>query len=288
MKNLFSSSRKRGGAGGGAVASLDRFFKDVDSTGIEDELRDLERIQRSLHDRNEAGKSLCDASAVRAVQSHMDADVSAAVNKAKAIKLCLESLDRANAASRSLPGCGPGSSTDRARTAVVAGLRKKLRDSMESFSSLRVRVASEHRDTVARRYFTVTESQPDERTLDDLVETGDGERFLQRAIAEQQGRREVMALVAEIQERHGGVAQLERNLLELHQVFNDMAVLVEAQEEPLINIKGNLDRARSYLDRGREELQVARKYKKSSRKWMCIGIGILIVVVAGIVLLIVL
>jgi syntaxin 1B/2/3 len=256
--------------------------------GIEDELRDLERIQRSLHDRNEAGKSLCDASAVRALRSRMDADVSAAISKAKAVKLCLESLDRANAASRSLPGRGPGSSTDRACTAVVAGLRKKLRDSMESFSALRARVASDHRDTVARRYFTVTGSQPDERTLDDLVETGDGERFLQRAIAEQKGRGEVMGLVAEIQERHGGVAQLERNLLELHQVFNDMAVLVDAQEEPLINIKSNLDRARSYLDQGREQLQVARKYKKSSRKWMCIGIGILVVVVAGIVLLIVL
>jgi syntaxin 1B/2/3 len=290
MKNLFSSSRKRGGAGGEAVASLDRFFKDVDSTGIEDELRDLERIQSSLHDRNEAGKSLCDASAVRALRSRMDADVSAAISKAKAVKLCLESLDRANAANRSLPECGPGSSTDRARTAVVAGLRKKLRDSMESFSSLRARVASDHRDTVARRYFTVTGSQPDEKTLDDLVETGDGERFLQRAIAEQQGRGEVVGLVAEIQERHGGVAQLERNLLELHQVFYDMAVLVEVQEEPLVNIKGNLDRARSYLDEGREELQVARKYKKRSRKWICIviGIGILVIVVAGVVLLIVL
>jgi syntaxin 1B/2/3 len=122
------------------------------------------------------------------------------------------------------------------------------------------------------------------------METGDGERFMQHVIAEQKGRGEVMGLVVEIQERHGGVAQLERNLLELHQVFNDMAVLVEAQEEPLVNIKGNLDRARSYLDRGREELQVARKYKKSSRKWTCIviGIGILVVVVVGIVLLIVL
>jgi syntaxin 1B/2/3 len=115
MKNLFSSSRKRSGAVA-AGASLDRFFKDVDSMGIEDELRDLERIQRSLHDRNEAGKSLCDASAVRALQSRMDADVSAAISKAKAVKLCLESLDRANAANRSLRGCGPGSSTDRARS----------------------------------------------------------------------------------------------------------------------------------------------------------------------------
>lgn len=188
MNNLFSSSWKRAGAGGdgdlesggggvemtappgaAAGASLDRFFEDVES--IKDDLRELERIQRSLHDGNESGKSLHDASAVRALRSRMDADVAAAIKKAKVVKLRLESLDRANAANRSVAGCGPGSSTDRTRTSVVAGLRKKLRDAMESFSSLRSRITSEYRDTVARRYFTVTGSQPDEATLDTLAET---------------------------------------------------------------------------------------------------------------------
>uniref|UniRef100_A0ACD5XCY4 Uncharacterized protein n=1 Tax=Avena sativa TaxID=4498 RepID=A0ACD5XCY4_AVESA len=296
MNNLFSSSWKRASedieSGGGGVemlappgaaagASLDRFFEDVES--IKDELRDLERLQRSLHDGNEAGKSLHDASAVRALRSRMDADASGAIKKAKVVKLRLESLDRANAANRSLPGCGPGTSTDRTRTSVVAGLRKKLRDSMESFSSLRERISSEYRDTVARRYFTVTGAQPDEATLDTLAETGEGERFLQRAIAEQQGRGEVLGVVAEIQERHGAVAQLERSLLELQQVFNDMAVLVEAQGEQLNDIEGNVGRARSFVDRGREQLQVARKHQKSSRKWMCIGIAVLLVVILVIV-----
>lgn len=301
MNNLFSSSWKRAGDGdlesGGvemsappgaaAGASLDKFFEDVES--IKDDLRDLDRIQRSLHDGNASGKSLHDASAVRALRARMDADAAAAIKKAKVVKLRLESLDRANAANRSVPGCGPGTSTDRTRTSVVAGLRKKLRDSMESFSALRARVSSEYRDTVARRYFTVTGAQPDEATLDTLAETGEGERFLQRAIAEQgQGRGEVMGVVAEIQERHGAVADLERSLLELHQVFNDMAVLVAAQGEQLDDIEGHVGRARSFVDRGREQLQVARKHQKSSRKWKFIAIGILLVIILVIVIPIVL
>ncbi|KAJ1293297.1 hypothetical protein BS78_01G056900 [Paspalum vaginatum] len=302
MNSLFSSSWKRGGGGGGgdiesggvemsappgaaAGASLDQFFEDVES--IKDELRDLERIQRSLHEANEGSKSLHDAAAVRELRSRMDADVSAAIKKAKVVKLRLEALERANAANRSVPGCGPGSSTERTRSSVVSGLRKKLHDSMESFSSLRSRIASEYRDTVARRYFTVTGAQPDEATLDALAESGEGERILQRAIAEQ-GRGEVMGVVAEIQERHGAVADLERSLLELQQVFNDMAVLVAAQGEQLDDIEGNVGRARSFVDRGREELQVARKHQKSTRKWTCIALLILIIIIAVIVLAIVL
>jgi syntaxin 1B/2/3 len=81
----------------------------------------------------------------------MDADVALALKKAKLIKLKLESLDRANAANRSLPGCGPGTSTDRTRTSVVSGLRKKLKDSMDAFVELRKTISAEYRETVERR-----------------------------------------------------------------------------------------------------------------------------------------
>jgi syntaxin 1B/2/3 len=42
--------------------------------------------------------------------------------------------------------------------------------------------------------------------------------------------------LAEIQERHEAVKELEKSLLDLHQIFLDMAVLVEAQGEMLDNI----------------------------------------------------
>jgi t-SNARE complex subunit (syntaxin) len=39
----------------------------------------------------------------------------------------------------------------------------------------------------------------------------------------------VLDVLAEIQERNRAVKDLEQSLLELHQIFLDMAVLVEAQ-----------------------------------------------------------
>jgi syntaxin 1B/2/3 len=154
---------------------------------------------------------------------------------------------------------------------------------METFSSLRARITSDYRDTVARRYFTVTGSQPDEATLDNLAETGEGERFLQRAIAEQQGRGEVLGVVAEIREQYGAMAQLERSLLELQQVFKDMAVLVDEQGGQLKDTELTVRRTRSFVDQGREDLAVARKHQKSFRKWMCISMGVLLVIILIIV-----
>lgn len=266
-------------------ASLDKFFEDVES--IKDSLREVDSIYRALSDANETGKTLHVAAEVRELRTRMDADVTTALKTAKVIKLRLESLDRANAANRAVPGCGPGSSTDRTRTSVVAGLRRKLKDSMDNFNDLRSRINAEYKDTVQRRYYTVTGEQPDEATVDALVSSGEGERFLQRAI-EEQGRGRVIEVVAEIQERHGAVAELEKSLVELQQVFLDMAVLVEEQGQQLNDIESNVGRAQSFVQKGTVELAVAKKHQRSTRKWTFIAILILLIVILIIVLPIVL
>ena len=52
------------------------------------------------------------------------------------------------------------------------GLRKKLKDSIESFNNLRQQISSEYREIVQRRYFTVTGKNPDDKTVELLISTG--------------------------------------------------------------------------------------------------------------------
>ncbi|KAE8692528.1 SYP121 protein [Hibiscus syriacus] len=260
---------------------LHKFFEDVES--INDELRELDRLKDDLSSSHERSKTLHNARAVKELRAKMDADVAMALEKAKVIKAGLEELDRSNAASRSLPGFGPGSSSDRTRTSVVSGLRKKLKDSMESFSGLREKISSEYRETVQRRYFTVTGENPDDKTLDLLISTGESESFLQKAI-EEQGRGRVLDTINEIQERHDAVKDLVKNLQELHQLFLDMAVLVQAQGEQLDDIESHVNRANSYVRGGTEKLQTARNYQKNTRKWTCYAIILLLLIILFVVL----
>ncbi|EYU18107.1 hypothetical protein ABFS82_10G060400 [Erythranthe guttata] len=268
------------GGGGGAV-NLNRFFEDVES--VKDELQELETLYNNLHSAHEQSKTLHNSKAVKELRSRMDADVSASLKKAKLIKVRLEALDRSNAANRSNPGCGPGSSSDRTRTSVVNGLRKKLQESMTRFNDLRQRMGSEYRETVQRRYYTVTGENPDEKTLDRLIETGESETFLQKAIQEQ-GRGQVMDTIMEIRERHDAVKEMEKNLIELHQVFMDMAVLVQSQGEQLDDIESQVNRANSFVRGGTQQLEVARKHQKNTRKWACFGIVLVSVIILIIVL----
>jgi hypothetical protein len=78
---------------------------------------------------------------------------------------------------------------------------------------------------------------------------GQAETIFQTAILEQ-GRGRVLDTLAEIQERNRAVKDLEASLLELHQIFLDMAVLVEAQGEMLDNIEQQVC---SYVGKQRDE-----------------------------------
>ncbi|KAF9664860.1 hypothetical protein SADUNF_Sadunf16G0061900 [Salix dunnii] len=292
--------------------NLDKFFEDAESVKVE--LKELEKLNENLQSSHEQSKTLHNARAVKDLRSKMDADVALALKKAKLIKVRLEALDRSNAANRNLPGCGVGSSSDRTRTSVVSGLRKKLKDLMDSFNGLRQKISTEHRETVQRRYFTVTGENPDEKTIDLLISTGENledcsricgvmflhlievaathdectgesETFLQKAI-QQQGRGRILDTISEIQERHDAVKDLENNLKELHQVFLDMAVMVQHQGEQLDDIESNMQRANSFVQSGTQQLQTARKLQKNTRKWTCYAIILLMIIILVVLLIV--
>uniref|UniRef100_M4DK18 t-SNARE coiled-coil homology domain-containing protein n=1 Tax=Brassica campestris TaxID=3711 RepID=M4DK18_BRACM len=281
MNDLFSNSFKRNQAQFGDVEAgqetmnLDKFFEDVEN--VKDDMKGVETFYKKLQDSNEECKTVHNAKKVKELRAKMDADVGQVLKRVKIIKQKLEALEKANANSRNVPGCGPGSSTDRTRSSVVSGLGKKLKDLMDSFQSLRARMNDEYKETVERRYFTITGEQADEQTIDNLIASGESENFLQKAIKEQ-GRGQIMDTISEIQERHDAVKEIEKNLLELHQVFLDMAALVEAQGQQLNNIESHVAKASSFVRRGTDQLQDAREYQKSSRKWTCYAIILFIVV----------
>lgn len=261
--------------------NLESFFKDVDTIKLQ--LHNLETHYTDLKSCNEQSKTLHNAQAIKNLRYKMDSHVSSSLKIAKQVKSNLQSLEKSNATSRKLPNSGPGSSSDRTRTSVINGLRKKLQTNMSSFSTLRETIAIEYRDTVKRRYYTVTGENVNEAVLEDLISTGESETFLQKAI-QVQGRGQVMDTISEIQERHDAVQAIEKNLMALHQVFLDMSVLVESQGEQLDNIESHVERASSYVRGGTRHLEVAKKLQRNSRKWYCFAILLLLIIIAAIVL----
>ncbi|MCO5573137.1 hypothetical protein L7F22_026902 [Adiantum nelumboides] len=125
---------------------------------------------------------------------------------------------------------------------------------------------------------TVTGEKPDAELVETLIETGEGEKIFKNAI-KSQGRGQITGTLAEIQERHEGVRDLEKKLLELHQIFLDMAVLVEAQGEMLDCIEEQATKAAEHTERGVQIIQKAKSLQKNKRKWMLITMILLLIII---------
>ncbi|XP_057507260.1 putative syntaxin-131 isoform X2 [Actinidia eriantha] len=193
---------------------LDNFFKQVQE--IEKQYEKLNKLLKKLQDAHEESKAVTKAAAMKAIKQRMEKDVDEVGKIARFIKSKIEELDRDNLANRQKPGCGKGSGVDRSRTATTVALKKKFKDKMSEFQILRENIHQEYREVVERRVYTVTGTRADEETIDRLIETGDSEQIFQKAIREQ-GRGQIMDTLAEIQERHDAVREVERKLLELQQ-----------------------------------------------------------------------
>ncbi|CAH9068286.1 unnamed protein product [Cuscuta europaea] len=259
---------------------LDHFHKQVKH--IEKQYGELNNLLQKLQGAHEKSKAITKASTMKAIKEQMKKDIDEVQKIAMLIKSKIEELDKDNTDSRSKPNCYKGSAIERLRTANTASLKKKFKDKLSEFQILKEAIQNEYREVVERRVFTVTGTRVDEETIEKLIETGGSEQIFQKAIAEQ-GRGQVMDTMAEIQERHDAVRELEAKLLGLQQIFLDMAVLVVAQGDMLDNIESQVSTAVDHVQSGNVALQKAKKLQRNSRKWMCIAIIVLLIIVAIIV-----
>ncbi|KAK3139924.1 hypothetical protein QOZ80_5AG0392730 [Eleusine coracana subsp. coracana] len=264
-----------------AQPGFEGFFEKV--MEVENLLHTLTKLLKNLQSSNEESKVVTRAAEMKEVKKRMEQDVSEVTKVARLAKSKVEQLNKENAANREKVGFGKGSGVDRSRTTTTFALTKRLRERILEFQTLREEIQKEYRDVVERRVFTVTGEHADEETIDRLVETGDGEQIFQRAIQEQ-GRGRVLDTLQEIQERHDTMKEIEKKLLDLQQIFLDLAVLVQAQGEMLNDIESQVTGANEHIQSGTNQLRKARWLQKNTRKWTCIGIIILLVIALIIIL----
>ncbi|CAM0906116.1 unnamed protein product [Alopecurus aequalis] len=260
---------------------LEDFFEEVKE--IEMLLDKMSNIVKKLQEANEESKSVTKASAMKSIKGRVEKDIDDVGKIARTIKVKLEKMDRNNLDNRKKAGCGKGTSVDRSRMSMTIALKKKLKERMNDFQNLRQTIQQEYREVVERRIFTVTGTKPSDEVIDNLIETGSSEQIFEKAI-QGIGRGQILATVEEIQERHDVVMDIEKKLLELQQIFLDMAALVDAHGETLDNIEIQVQNAVNHVQTGTEALLSAKNLQKKSRKCMMIAI-ILFLVIAGIIVL---
>nr|QCQ83135.1 putative syntaxin 112 [Ambrosia artemisiifolia] len=242
--------------------NLSKFFQEIDA--IKSTMEEVTNLFSNLQTLNEETKTTHSAKVLRGLRDRMESDMTAVLRKANVVLVRLECLESSTTIK-------DNTAVNRTRVLVTNGLKIKLKKMMNEFQGLRDKIVSDHKDYLKRRYFNETGEHPSDETVEKMV-SGSGKVFEMV-----DGKRE---MVMENQERHEAVKDLQRSLNKLHQVFLDMAVMVEGQGQKLDDIEDNVAKAGSFVSGGTDSLVYAKQMKDKQRKsWVCLVWAVVIIII---------
>ncbi|EDO64508.1 AGAP007698-PA [Anopheles gambiae str. PEST] len=114
-----------------------------------------------------------------------------------------------------------------------------------------------------QRQLEITGRATTNEELEEMLEQGNSAVFTQGIIMETQQAKQTLA---DIEARHADIIKLENSIRELHDMFMDMAMLVESQGEMVDRIEYHVENSRDYITTGQQDLVQAVKYMSKARK----------------------
>mmetsp|Transcript_16695 Transcript_16695/g.23203 ORF Transcript_16695/g.23203 Transcript_16695/m.23203 type:complete len:420 (+) Transcript_16695:38-1297(+) len=171
----------------------------------------------------------------------------------------------------------PKSTESRVKTSTHQMLMKNFLDIMRDYQEVQNNYKNKSRERVERQYRVVNPNATDEE-IEMAMEKGQG--VFADQIMEKSRQAAALEALQYIENRHKDIVKLEQSILELHQLFVDLAILVDQQGEMIDQIEYNVVQAKTYTKEAVVEIAEASKYQKKARKKMCCILCILLIVIA--------
>ncbi|XP_042308498.1 syntaxin-3 isoform X1 [Sceloporus undulatus] len=149
----------------------------------------------------------------------------------------------------------------RIRKSQHSVLSRKFVDVMTKYNEAQVDFRERSKGRIQRQLEITGKNTTDEE-LEEMLESGNPSIFTSGIMDSQISKQ----ALSEIEGRHKDIVRLESSIKELHDMFVDIAMLVENQGEIVDNIELNVMHTLDHVEKAREETKKALKYKSSARK----------------------
>lgn len=245
---------------------MDEFFAEVE------EIREMiDRIQSNVEEVKKKHSAILSApqtdEKVKQELEDLMADIKRAANKVRAkLKVIEQNIEQEEHTNKS-------SADLRIRKTQHSTLSRKFVEVMTEYN----RTQTDYRERCKgriQRQLEITGRTTTNEELEEMLEQGNPAVFTQGIIMETQQAKQTLA---DIEARHADIIKLENSIRELHDMFMDMAMLVESQGELVDTIQYNVENSVDAVLEGKGELTLAEEYQKKARQKKIYNIICLIV-----------
>lgn len=169
----------------------------------------------------------------------------------------------------------------RIRKSQHSVLSRKFVDVMTRYNEAQVDFRERSKGRIQRQLEITGKVTTDEQ-LEEMLESGNPAIFTSGIIESQISKQ----ALSEIESRHRDIVRLESSIRELHDMFVDIAMLVENQGEVVNNIEVNVMKSTDHVELAKAETKKALRYQSRARKKTIIIVCILLILVAIVALII--
>ena len=117
-----------------------------------------------------------------------------------------------------------------------------------------------------QRDYKLANPRATESELQRLVHSEGSSMMSQQIFTMDDRRLDAKRALEDMQERHQDIMNIERSILELHQLFVEMSALVEQQGELVSHIHSHIEDAVNYTEKAQVQMEKAVKSQKSRTK----------------------
>ncbi|XP_025995704.1 syntaxin-1A isoform X2 [Solenopsis invicta] len=251
---------------------MTEFFAEVE------EIREMiDRIQTNVEDVKKKHSAILSApqtdEKVKLELEDLMSDIKKTANKVRAkLKVIEQNIEQEEHTNKS-------SADLRIRKTQHSTLSRKFVEVMTEYN----RTQTDYRERCKgriQRQLEITGRTTTNEELEEMLEQGNPAVFTQGIIMETQQAKQTLA---DIEARHADIIKLENSIRELHDMFMDMAMLVESQGEMIDRIEYHVEHAVDYVQTATQDTKKALKYQSKARRKM---IFIIICVLISVVILV--
>ncbi|KAL0090758.1 t-SNARE [Phycomyces blakesleeanus] len=167
----------------------------------------------------------------------------------------------------------PNSSDAQIRRTQTMTLRKRFIDTIQRYQDL---------ERSYEQKYLKPEATSEE--VDQLIGSNETPQIFAQSIMQAGRRGQANAVLSEVQLRNDDIKNIEKTILELHQLFMDMAMMVEQQGEVLNQTEQHAENTTHDVETGHNHLIKAIKSARATRakKWCCFVLFLILCVVIAI------
>ncbi|CDS01913.1 related to SSO1-syntaxin-related protein [Sporisorium scitamineum] len=179
----------------------------------------------------------------------------------------------------------PAGGDKNVRITQIGAVKNRFKETIQRYQQVEQSYRQKYRAR-AERQFRIVKPDATQQEIKAALDDDQNGQIFSQALLNSNRHGEAKGALREVQERHEDIKRIERTITELAQLFNEMSILVDEQDDALNVIQEQGAQVETDMNQGLQHTNKAVGSARKARKkrWICFWIlVILVIVIAAII-----